>query len=264
MSFSMNRFDRSWLRRQGTGALFASLALLPVSYAAQPTYRSPEDAVRELYVALRSNDEPALLRILSTGEEIVSSGDAAADTLDRQQIVQKYQEMHRLARQSNGTMVLYIGAENWPFPIPLVASNGVWRFDSETGAEEVHLRQIGEDEVTAIQMCHALVERQGRAGMFRQTSTREEAGSLLETLLAASPDANEPALFRGYNFRVLTKSHNGFTAVAYPAAYGFSGIMTFVVNGRDVVYEKDLGPTGTGVAQDMSKVRLDSTWKPAD
>lgn len=283
MTLLMNRFDRSWLRRQGTGALFASLALLTATCtppclaqantaqasqstgaADQPTYRSPEDAIRELYSALQGDDEPALRRILGADDELVSSGDAAADKLDRERIVQKYREMHRLVRQSDGSTVLYIGAENWPFPIPLVPSNGVWRFDPEAGTEEVRLRQIGEDEVTAMEMCHALVETQRRSGGYQETSTPEEAGSLLNTLLSGSPGGNEPALFRGYYFRVLAKSRDGFTAVAYPAAYGSSGFMTFVVNERDVVYEKDLGPAGARAARTLSGVRLDSTWRAAD
>jgi Protein of unknown function (DUF2950) len=283
MTLLMNRFDRSGLRWQGSGALFASLALLTASYAPaclaqtsaaqisrpagsadQPTYQSPEDAIRELYSALQSGDDPALRRVLGADDELVSSGDAATDKLDREQIVQKYQQMHRLVLQANGSMVLFIGAENWPFPIPVVSSNGAWRFDPETGAEEVRLRQIGESEVTAMQMCHALVEDQKRSGVYQETSTEEEAGSLLKTLLSGSPGGNKPALFRGYYFRILAKSRNGFTAVAYPAAYGTSGFMTFVVNGHDVVYEKDLGTTGARAAETMSKVRLDSTWKPAD
>jgi hypothetical protein len=279
----MNKFDRSWLRRQSAVALFASLVLLPASYAPlclaqantapasrsvgtadQPTYQSPEDAVRELYLALRKGDESALRRILGADEELVSSGDAATDLLDREQIAEKYQQMHRLVLQEDGSMVLFIGAENWPFPIPVVSSDGAWRFDPEAGAEEVRLRQIGEDEVTAMQMCHALVEARGRSDVYQETSTQEEAGSLLNTLLSGSPGGNEPALFRGYYFRIVAKSRNGFSAVAYPAAYGSSGFMTFVVNGRDVVYEKDLGPTCATAMQTMNKVRLDSTWKAAD
>jgi hypothetical protein len=220
--------------------------------------------MRELYLALQKDDEPALQKILGADNQLVSSGDATADKADRQRMVQKYQEMHRLVGQSDGSTVLFIGAENWPFPIPLVSRDGVWRFDPEAGAEEVRLREIGEDEVTAIQMCHALVETQGRSGVDQDPATREEAGSLLTTLLSAAPSGDKTVLFRGYYFRILAKSHDGFTAIAYPAAYGSTGFMTFVVNGRDVVYQKELGPTGARTAQRMSGVRLDSTWRVAD
>jgi len=64
--------------------------------------------------------------------------------------VQKYAEMHRWVREAHGGMVLYIGAENWPFPIPLVSRNGVWRFDSDAGTHEIRYRRIGENEMTAI------------------------------------------------------------------------------------------------------------------
>jgi hypothetical protein len=286
----MNRFNGSWLRRQATGVFFAGCAVLAASYTpgcvaqdnsahgnsaranqpvgttAQPSYRSPEDAVGELYSALQNGDAQVLRKVLGGDDELVSSGNAAADQFDRQQIVQKYQEMHRLAPQSNGTMVLFIGAENWPFPIPLVSSNSAWRFDPAAGAQEIRLRQIGEDEVSAMEMCHALAQTQLGSGVYVDTSNQEdeEAGSLLNTLLARSPDRGEPALYHGYYFRVVAKSRDGLTAVAYPAAYGTSGFMTFVVTGRDVVYENDLGSKGEQGAQAMRRVRLDSTWRPAD
>jgi hypothetical protein len=85
--------------------------------------------------------------------------------LDREMFVQKYQEMHRLGRDADGSETLYIGAENWPFPIPLVEKNGAWHFDPDTGLKEVLFRRIGENELTAIAICHELVaaERQFRA-----------------------------------------------------------------------------------------------------
>ena len=49
--------------------------------------------------------------------------------------------------------MLYIGAENWPFPIPLISKNGAWYFDSKTGRQEILFRRIGENEAVAIQAC---------------------------------------------------------------------------------------------------------------
>ena len=88
--------------------------------------------------------------ILGAGTEVTSSNDDVEDKLERERFSQKYQEMHRLVREPDGLTVLYIGAENWPFPIPLVSKNGAWYFDSDSGLEEILFRTVGENEVTAI------------------------------------------------------------------------------------------------------------------
>ena len=83
-------------------------------------------------------------------KEVTSSSDDVEDKLEREQFSRKYQEMHRLVQEPDGSTLLYIGAENWPFPIPLVSKNGAWHFDSETDTQEIKFRRIGENEATAI------------------------------------------------------------------------------------------------------------------
>ena len=123
---------------------------------------------------------------------------------------------------SSGGIVLYIGAENWAFPIPLVSRNGVWRFDSDAGMHEIRYRRIGENEVTAIELCQALAAQSPKSG-------------------------DRPVAFHGYYFRRLAGSGNRFAAIAYPAADRSSGVMTFIVDPDGGAYEKDLGPnTGEG------------------
>src|SRR5713226_9936361 len=135
-------------------------ALLTLGYArlsfgqrSEPkTFSSPGEASNALFQAVKNEDEQALEAILGAGKEVTSSSDEVEDKLERERFGQKYQEMHRLVREPDGTTVLYIGAENWPFPIPLVSKNGAWYFDSETGTQEIKFRRIGENEATAIQV----------------------------------------------------------------------------------------------------------------
>ena len=87
--------------------------------------------------AVQNHDEQALEAILVAGREVTSTGDDTVDRLEREQFSQKYQEMHRFVRETDGTTVLYIGAENWPFPIPLASRNGRWHFDARTGSPEI-------------------------------------------------------------------------------------------------------------------------------
>src|SRR5271165_5872674 len=80
----------------------------------QKTFSSPEDASNALVTAVQSNDESAMLDILGPdGKQIVSSGDETQDARSRADFVERYQEMHRLVKEPDGTTTLYIGAKNW-------------------------------------------------------------------------------------------------------------------------------------------------------
>jgi hypothetical protein len=133
---------------------------------------------------VQRNDGESVVTILGGPSELASSGDASQDRLDREMFAQKYQEMHRLGRDTDGSETLYIGAENWPLPIPLVEKNGTWQFDSVAGLKEVLFRRIGENELTAIETCHALVaaERQFRGN----PKTASLADSPFASLLSAA------------------------------------------------------------------------------
>lgn len=114
----------------------------------QKTFSSPEEAASALIAAAQRNDEKAMLEILGTdGKQIISSGDATEDVHDRAGFVQRYQEMHRFVNEPDGTTTLYIGARNWPMPIPLVNKGNSWYFDAEAGKTEILYRRIGRNEM---------------------------------------------------------------------------------------------------------------------
>src|ERR1700747_2727947 len=121
--------------------------------SATRTFSSAGEACHALFQAAQKSDERELEAILGTEKEVISSGDEIEDKLEREQFSQKYQEMHRLVKEADGSTVLYIGAENWPFPIPLVSKNGEWYFDSDRGQQEILFRRIGENETAAIEVC---------------------------------------------------------------------------------------------------------------
>jgi hypothetical protein len=238
--------------------LTASVKLCLAAQSSQTTFPSPDDASRALVSAVQEHDERAVTQILGSGSELISSDDKADDTLDRERFVQKYQEMHRWVRQSGGIRTLYIGAENWPFPVPLASSDGVWRFDSKAGSDEIRFRRIGENEVTAIGMCDTLAMAETHPG------TDSEADRLVKTLLPKVEGAGKPIPFHGYYFHVLSNSGGGFTAIAYPVMYRSSGVMTFIVTQDGGVSEKDLGTNTAKVAGAMTSYQSDATWKPAE
>ena len=224
----------------------------------QPTFSSPEAASHALLAAVEKRDEPAVKRILGAGAELVTSGDKAQDSLERDWFLQKYQQMHRFVQEPGGVTALYVGAENWPFPIPLVSRGGVWRFDADAGSNEIRFRRIGENEVTAIGICHALVAAE------THSAAAAEADDLVKTVLPNVDHANAPVRFHGYYFRILSKSGGGFAAIAYPAEYRASGVVTFIVNQDDVVYQKDLGRNTVAVARTITSYPSGAAWTPAE
>jgi hypothetical protein len=99
--------------------------------AQEPSFPSAAEATQTLFQAVQSNNTDAIAKILGGPTDLTSCGDPAQDQRDREMFVQKYKEMNRLGRDADGTQTLYIGSENWPFPIPLVEKDGAWRFDMD-------------------------------------------------------------------------------------------------------------------------------------
>jgi hypothetical protein len=227
--------------------------------SSQTAFASPDEAGRALVSAVQQHDERSVARILGAGDGLISVDDQTEERLERERFAQKYQEMHRWVRESGGMRMLYLGAENWPFPIPLVWRNGQWRFDSKAGADEILFRRIGENEVTAIGMCGTLATAETHPG------ADNEADRLVETLLPELRNPGSAIPFHGYYFHILPSSGGGFAAaIAYPVVYRSSGVMTFIVTADSAVSEKDLGPDTARIAAAMTTSRLDSTWIPAD
>ena len=284
------------------------------TFAQQPerrTFASPEDAGRAFFAAMQAQDDQAPLNILGpAGQDVLSSGDRAEDADARIGFVVKYQQMHRFVTEPNGTVALVIGAENWPFPIPLVNNHGSWYFDTPAGKDEIVFRRIGKNELAAMDACRELVDAQkqyfarppadvpkqfaqklvsdeGRHNGLYWQGTNDDFDSPIDPLIAyarqnlPADQAGEHVPFNGYMFRILTsqgrhapggaknyivdrKMSAGFAFVAYPVDYRSSGVMTFVVDASGTIYEKDLGPNTTKLAQAMTVYDPDSTWHRAE
>ncbi|MFL5309936.1 MAG: DUF2950 family protein [Myxococcales bacterium] len=206
--------------------------------AAQQTFSSAEAAADALFLAVQTRDKAGLAQLLGGKEEIFASGDESQDDLDRLRFLEKFREMHRLAYEPEGT-ILYIGAENWPFPVPLISKDGAWSFDTRAGMSEILFRRIGANESSAIAICQALAH------------SDEDTAAFL----------HKPVPIHGYYFRALPAAGKPASFLAYPADYGSSGVMTFVVD-QDVIYERDLGPRTANAARSMTRYTPDSTWQP--
>ncbi len=182
-----------WLRTilcRGPAAACAAFALLapvaagPAPAAIQDAFATPDQAVAALMQAAQANDPQAVGRVLGPGSEaLVRSGDPTKDANERKTFVTKYDEKHSLADDGSGRMVLTIGNDEWPMPIPLIEQNGKWHFDSHQGAQQIVDRRIGRNEIAAIRTCLAYVDAQlDYFDLFKQaTGTGAYAQRLVST-----------------------------------------------------------------------------------
>ena len=245
--FPAQNLQRHLTPALAAGILFTTLiagTVQPAAAAGNESFNSPEQAANNLYRAVQTNDQSALARLIGP---LGSSNDMVQDKADRQRFLEKYSEMHRLVKQPDGTTLLYIGAENWPFPVPLISSNGTWSFDVDAGSQEIMFRRVGEAETTAIETSRAIA----RAAATADIPTSDPAiGEYAKKM-------------HGYQFRIL-RTPNGAVVLAYPSEYGVTGIMTFAATPDGSVYEKDLGPKTGAVAQAMVRYKRDRTWRSAE
>jgi hypothetical protein len=279
----------------------------------QKVFATPEDALKAVITAARNNDDKELIAIFGqSAKDLIFSGDAVEDKQRRELLLKTYDEKNGLVPQ-NGNMILVIGKDDWPFPIPLAKKGGSWFFDTAKGREEVLNRRIGENELSAIQTMLAIVDAQReysvkdldgngvpeyamkvmsdkgkKNGLYWETKEGEESSPLGPVAAQAMKEGytgkkagDKPAPFHGYYYRLLKaqgknasggaydyvikgKMIGGFAVVAYPAKYGNSGVMTFLVNHDGVVYQKDLGKKTAQTARAMKKFDPDSTWKKVE
>jgi len=223
----------------GALLLLAGCASRPCPHAAaasaataQTHFATPRALVTALIAACRADDTAALVAIVGADNAaLVRSGDAAADRAQCQRFVTAAAAMTRLDPAGPDRLVLVVGSDDYPVPVPLVRDAQGWRLDTDAGAAEILRRSVGANELRAI-----------------QTSRAFAAGASL------------PARASGYAYRAL--GGPGAALVAAPLEYRRSGVMTFVVAQDGRVYEKDLGADTTTLAARLSGAAPDASWKP--
>jgi hypothetical protein len=199
--------------------------------AVQKTFASPEEAGAAFYQAAKSGDQPALLAIFGENSQgILFSGDAVKDKDTLMGFVGSYDQMHRWREIKAGGEILYIGPDNYAFPIPLAQNPaGQWYFDTPAGKDEILARRIGKDELAAIAACVAIADAQNQYfsqkkqyaqkfisdegkqnGLYWPVSAGQAPSPFEEVRdfakAAGYTNAGEkPQPFNGYYYRFLTK-----------------------------------------------------------
>jgi len=136
----------------------------PETQAAPKAFASPDEAGKALADAAKSQNRDAIIAIFGPGSaDIISTGDTAEDKTSLDGFAKAYQVMNRWRKLGDGSELLLVGAENQPFPIPLMKNSaGQWYFDAADGKEEILARRIGRDELAAIDVTVALAESQAQ------------------------------------------------------------------------------------------------------
>jgi len=278
----------------------------------QKSFVSPEDAVKAFVAALKADDDKEILTIFGEGaKDLMFSGDPVGDKERRKKGLEAFDKKNSLVKEGE-KMVLVIGENDWPFPIPLVKQGEEWIFDTKAGRAEILNRRIGQNELSTIRTMHEIVDAEGeyamvdwdsdglveyagkflsdpgkKNGLYWQTKEGEAPSPLGELVAKAKArgykkgSREKPEPYNGYYYQMLNKQGKnasggafdyvvkgkqiaGFAVVAYPAKYGNSGVMTFIVNQDGVVYQKNLGKNSEKAAKAMKRFDPDKTWKKVE
>ncbi len=279
-------------------AIVAVAALVPGPAAAQEAFPSPEAAADTLVAALEKDDALALQALLGENwKSFIPTDDVEQEDVDA--FLAAWKTAHKLVAGADGSVHLVVGADEWTLPIPIVKSGDAWRFDVQAGAEEIRTRRIGDNELSAMQAAlaycdaqkeYALADRNDDGVLEYARRLVSSPGTRDGLYWEAKPGAEESPLgplfgddqpgtdYHGYYFRILKaqgkhapggaydyrikgRLTSGFSLVAWPVEYGDSGVMTFVVNHKGQIYEKNLGPQTDSTARGMQAFDPDPSWR---
>jgi hypothetical protein len=296
-----------------TAAAVIMLAIHLVSAASpQKAFATGEEAVSVFIKALKAEDSKELLAILGDeADDLLHSGDPVMDRLRSEIFIKAFDTKHRLEAEGD-KLILIIGENEWPFPIPLIKQEQQWIFDTAAGMNEIINRRIGMNEISTIQTLLAIGDAQReyaekdrdndglieyaqkfrsdagkKNGLYWETKGDDQISPLGELVARAikggygrTDDSDEPQPYFGYYYRMLTGQDKsaaggavdymvkdnmlgGFAVIAWPAEYGNSGVMTFIVNHDQVVFQKDLGED---TEKEVDKIKLfdpNESWTKA-
>jgi hypothetical protein len=274
-------------------------------------FASQDEAGSVIYNAAKAGDSNSLLVIFGPdAKDLIFSGDPVQDKTALAKFTADYDQMHRWRKLKDGAVVLNIGAENYPFPFPLLKSpSGQFYFDSNSAKQEILARRIGDNELAAIDVLNAMADAQSdyysqthdgskvqqyaqkfisddgkQNGLYWKTAEDQPESPLGPLAAYASAEGYtgksktwQP--LHGYLYRILTKQGDqvqegardyivdgnmtgGFAILAYPAEYGVSGVMSFLINQDGTVLQKDFGDKTIEVAKAISEFNPDAAWAP--
>ncbi|MGL4318644.1 MAG: DUF2950 domain-containing protein [Pseudomonas sp.] len=270
---------------------------------AQQTYPTADAAAEALVAALGTEKADAghMAALLgSDWQTYIPTDEVEREDVDA--FLALYRQKHVIETAAAGHATLVVGNTPWSFPLPLVKGKDGWAFDAKAGGEELRVRRIGRNELATVQaalayhdaqMDYAEVDRDGDGGLEYAQKFVSSDGQYDGLYWAEEPGIEESPLgplfgddlpngeWHGYHYRILTAQgpsapggaydyklgdnmSRGFALIAWPARYGDSGVMSFMISHDGQVFEKDLGPDGAQLATSMERFDPDSSWREVE
>jgi len=253
-------------RRYSLGIVLAALLVTVLLFvgckksaqaSGRPTAFASQDAAgKAVYEAARAGDTNTLLLLFGTdAKDLLFSGDEVQDKAARDKFVARYEQMHRWEKRKDESLVLSIGAENYPFPFPLLKNpSGQWYFDSNSAKDEILARRIGDNELTTIDVLNTMADAQAeyfseahdgsnvpqyaqkfisdegmQNGLYWKPAENQPESPLGPLAAYASTEGymgktQTPQPFHGYFYRILTRE--GDQAQGGARNYVINGSMT--------------------------------------
>lgn len=275
----------------------AGLLMLPLGVFAQQYFGSPDQATQALVKAVENHDDAALQQLLGDDWQVyLPEENVDPDAVAR--FLRDWKVSHNLVLQGD-VAHLNVGAENWQLPVPMVKTADGWSFDMQKGAAEIETRAIGRNELSAIEAVTAYTDAQqqywqtaGDPPHYAQkliSSEGQRDGLYWPVKEGEAPSPLGPAFgndqpgsdYHGYYYRILTQQGKnadggelsylnngqmtkGFALIAWPVSYGHTGITSFMINQKGVVYQKDMGDDTDAQAREIDSFDPDASWQPID
>ncbi|ASV54116.1 hypothetical protein LJPFL01_0753 [Lelliottia jeotgali] len=256
--------------------LLSGMMLLMVSTftLAQQSFTNPDEATSALAKAINAQNEGEMKNLLGDDwRDFLPPEGVDPDAVDR--FLRDWKVSHRTVVEGD-IAHLNVGDSDWQLPIPAMKRASGWQFDMQKASEEILTREIGRNELAAIEALHAYVDAQESYFALNHqyakkviSSEGKKDGLYWPAVPGEAPSPLGPAFspqvpgtgYHGYQFRILPDSNNGFAMIAWPVSYGQTGVMSFMVNGEDQVYQTDLGSESQKKAQEIKTYHPDKGWQ---
>ncbi len=230
----------------------------------QRSFSTPDEAAYALTAAAQRGDKAEIHQILGTECDKFLTGEQSRDEANFQSFAEAAKQ-NCVCSANRKEVVLEIGPDRWPFPIPLAKSDGRWFFDTAAGKEEILNRRIGSDEMHAIGVCRAFAQKDQS---HSPGSVDAPSPARLATLLAqagaddsAKAAAEDSRTCHGYKFKILDGNANRTALLAFPEEYGRTGVMSFLVTPDGQTYQRDFGEKTSKTAAMLTSFKSNRGWK---
>lgn len=250
------------------------LFMISATAVAQQHFATPEQATDALVKAISDHNESAMANLLGDDwRNFLPADGVDPDAVDR--FLRDWQVNHHTVIDGDKAW-LTVGENHWQLPIPAVKASEGWHFDMREAEEEILTREVGRNELAAIEALHAYVDAQdsyyGMNARYAQkivSSEGKKDGLYWPVKPGEAPSPLGPAFspkepglgYHGYHFRIIPDKETGFAMIAWPVDVGETGVMSFMINGDDRVWQANLGEETAKTARAMPEFHLNERWQ---